>query len=80
MLSCVSVFAQSDTMKISMSGDTIRAKDIGTGKGITFTLPELENDDFYIYAIELGVFEKQYEERSGIFIPMETEMRLRNNI
>lgn len=63
MLSCVSVFAQSDTMKISMSGNTIRAKDIGTGKGITFTLPELENDDFYIYAIELGVFEKQYEEK-----------------
>lgn len=62
MLTCISVFAQDDVMKISMSGDTIKAKDIGTGKGVSFTLPELDNDDFYIYAIELAVFEKQYEE------------------
>jgi len=63
ILSCVSVFAQDGAMKISMSGETIPAKDIGTGKGVTFTLPELETDEFYIYAIELAIFEKQYEEK-----------------
>ena len=56
ILTCASAFAQEDIMKISMSGTTIKAKDIGTGKGVTFTLPELENDEFYIYAIELGIF------------------------
>lgn len=62
MLTCVSAFAQEDVMKISMSGNTIKAKDIGTGKGVTFTLPELEDDDFYIYAIEVAVFERQNQE------------------
>ena len=62
ILSCLTVFAQDDIMKISMSGNTLQAKDIGTGKGISFTLPELESDEFYIYAIELAVFEKHYEE------------------
>lgn len=50
LLSCITVFAQDDIMKISMSGNTLTAKDIGTGKGVSFTLPELENDEFYIYA------------------------------
>lgn len=59
MMTCVSVFAQDDVMKISMAGDTVKAKDIGTGKGVTFTLPELKSEEFYIYAIELAVFEKQ---------------------
>lgn len=63
-MSCIAVSANSDIMKVSMSGETILAKDVGTGKGITFTLPELDNDNFYIYAIELAVFEKQYEENS----------------
>ena len=62
ILSGLTVFAQDDIMKISMSGNTLQAKDIGTGKGISFTLPELESDEFYIYAIELAVFEKHYEE------------------
>jgi len=62
MLTCISVFAQDDVMKISMSGDTVTAKDIGTGKGISFTLPELDTDEFYIYAIELAVFEKRHDE------------------
>ena len=62
ILSCLTVFAQDDIMKISMSGNTLQAKEIGTGKGISFTLPELESDEFYIYAIELAVFEKHYEE------------------
>ena len=52
-MSCITVFAQDDIMKIAMSGNTITAKDIGTGKGVSFTLPELENDEFYIYAIEI---------------------------
>ena len=64
LLSCITVFAQNDIMKISMSGNTLAAKDIGTGKGVSFTLPELENDEFYIYAIELAVFEKHYEENN----------------
>lgn len=64
LLSCITVFAQDDIMKISMSGNTLAAKDIGTGKGVSFTLPELENDEFYIYAIELAVFEKHYEENN----------------
>jgi len=64
LLSCITVFAQEDIMKISMSGNTLTAKDIGTGKGVSFTLPELENDEFYIYAIELAVFEKHYEENN----------------
>lgn len=63
-MSCIAVSANSNIMKVSMSGETILAKDVGTGKGITFTLPELDNDNFYIYAIELAVFEKQYEENS----------------
>lgn len=64
MLSCTAVFAQDDVMKISMSGNTIKAKDIGTGKGVTFTLPELDNKEFGIYAVELAVFEKQYGENN----------------
>ena len=54
---CVSVNA--DEMKIAMDGEVKLAKEIGTGKGITFTLPDLENDEYFIYAIELAVFEKQ---------------------
>lgn len=57
---CVSVNA--DEMKIAMDGEVKLAKEIGTGKGITFTLPDLENDEYFIYAIELAVFEKQYGE------------------
>ncbi len=49
-----------DIMKISMDGEVKPAKEIGTGKGIAFTLPELENDEYYINSIELAVFEKQY--------------------
>ena len=59
---CICANAESDIMKISMSGNTLSAKDIGTGKGVSFALPELENDEFYIYAVELAVFEKHYEE------------------
>ena len=61
-LSCIMVSAESDIMKISMSGETKLAKDVGAGKGITFTLPDIEDDEFYIYAIELAVFEKHYED------------------
>ena len=61
---CICANAESDIMKISMSGNTLSAKDIGTGKGVSFTLPELENDEFYIYAVELAVFEKNYEENN----------------
>lgn len=51
-----------DCIKISQNGIVKQAKDIGTGKGISFTLPKLEDDDFYIYAAELAVFEKQENE------------------
>ena len=52
----------SDIMKISMNGEVKVAKEIGTGKGIAFTLPELQDDEYYINSIELAVFEKQYDD------------------
>lgn len=51
-----------DCMKISQNGIVKQAKDIGAGKGISFTLPEFEDDNFYIYASELAVFEKKEDE------------------
>lgn len=51
-----------DVMKIAMNGEVKPAKEIGTGKGIAFTLPELEDDEYYTNSIELAVFEKQYGE------------------
>lgn len=64
MLLCVFAFgitasAEENVIKISMDGETKVAKDIGNGKGISFTLPELDSDDFYICAVELAVFEKR---------------------
>jgi len=51
-----------DIMKISMNGEVKKAKEIGMGKGIAFTLSELEDSEYYINSIELAVFEKQYGE------------------
>ena len=59
MFFCISVHAEGNVMKISMDGTVKQAKEIGGGKGISFTLPELDEADYYIYAIELAVFEKQ---------------------
>ena len=59
-----SVCAHAETMKIAMDGEVKQAKEIGTGKGVTFTLPELESNDFFIYAAELAVFEKRNGETS----------------
>ena len=59
MLLSVNALA-ADVMKISMDGEVKPAKEIGTGKGIAFTLPELDDDEYYINSIELAVFEKQY--------------------
>ena len=59
MFLCVNVHAEDNVMKISMGGTVKQAKEIGSGKGISFTLPELDEADYYIYAIELAVFEKQ---------------------
>ena len=59
LMCSISVLADEDAMKISLGGIVKPAKEIGTGKGITFTLPELGSNEFYIYAIELAVFEKQ---------------------
>lgn len=55
----ITASAEDDVIKISMGGETKLAKDIGNGKGISFTLPELDSDDFYICAVELAVFEKR---------------------
>lgn len=52
------VHAEDGAMKLEMNGEVKPAKDIGTGKGISFTLPDLEDPDFYIESIELAVFEK----------------------
>ena len=49
-----------DVMKIAMNGEVKPAKEIGTGKGISFSLSELDDDEYYINSIELAVFEKQY--------------------
>ena len=49
-----------DVMKISMNGEVKMAKEIGTGKGISFSLSELDDSEYYINSIELAVFEKQY--------------------
>ena len=51
-----------DVMKISMNGEVKTAKEIGTGKGISFSLSDLDDSEYYINAIELAVFEKQYGE------------------
>lgn len=51
-----------DVMKISMNGEVKAAKEIGTGKGISFSLSDLDNSEYYINSIELAVFEKQYGE------------------
>ena len=50
------------TMKISYEGEVKQAKDIGEGKGINIVLPELENESFYINAVELAVFEQKENE------------------
>ena len=49
-----------DVMKISMNGEVKVAKEIGTGKGISFSLSDLDDSEYYINSIELAVFEKQY--------------------
>jgi len=45
-------FVQEGTViKISMNGTVKRAKEIGSGNGIEFTLPELSDSKFNLYAI-----------------------------
>lgn len=51
-------------MKISLNGEAKQAKDIGTGKGISFTLPDLAENKFLICAIELSIFEKKATEEN----------------
>lgn len=46
----------SETMKIAMNGEVKAAKDIGTGKGIAFLLPKLDDKEYNINSIELAVF------------------------
>lgn len=58
----INVYAEENIIKISMDSNVKPAKEIGSGKGISFTLPDIESDDYFIDAIELAVFEKQYEE------------------
>ncbi len=55
----INVYAADDIMKISMDGEVKIAKDIGNGKGISFVLPELTDNNYYLEAIELAVFEKK---------------------
>ena len=57
------VYAEdAETFKIRYNGEVKRAKEIGTGQGINIILPELDDENFYINAIELAVFEKQESE------------------
>ena len=57
---CVAVYAD-DVMKIGLGGEVKAAKAVGSGSGITFTLPDIANN-FLIDAIELAIFEKQENE------------------
>lgn len=54
----VPCYAQ-DIMKISMNGEVKRAKELGSGNGISFTLPDLGSNRFIISAVELAVFERR---------------------
>lgn len=61
-LLCLSATVYADgTMKISMNGEVKAAKAVGSGSGITFTLPDIDNK-FLIDTIELAIFEKQENE------------------
>lgn len=59
LMLCTHSFAAEETMKISYGGEVKAAKDIASGKGISFSLPQLDNDSFYINAVEMAVFEKE---------------------
>ncbi|NLB81443.1 MAG: hypothetical protein GX800_07530, partial [Clostridiaceae bacterium] len=54
---CVAVYAD-DVMKIGLGGEVKAAKAVGSGSGITFTLPDSASN-FLIDTIELAIFEKQ---------------------
>ncbi len=54
---CVAVYAD-DVMKIGLGGEVKAAKAVGSGSGITFTLPDIASN-FLIDTIELAIFEKQ---------------------
>ena len=64
-LMCLTCYAETNgAVKISFGGDVKEAKEVADGKGVSFSLPELADNEFYIYAIELAVFEKQNGETS----------------
>ncbi len=47
-----------EAMKISMDGEVKEAKEVNTGKDISFILPEFTDNEYMLSAIELAVFEK----------------------
>lgn len=47
-----------DALKIQQNGVVKRAKEIGSGNGIVFTLSDLNNASFVIDSYELAIFEK----------------------
>jgi hypothetical protein len=56
-------FASAESvMKIRMDGTVKRAKEIGSGNGIEFMLPDLSDSKYNIFAVELAVFEKKQGE------------------
>lgn len=80
----ITVFAEKgDIIKISMNNTVKRAKEFGSGNGVEFTLPDLDNNRFMIDSIELAVFEKSassnkwmiYKDNAGI----ESKKRLIEN-
>ena len=50
--------AENECFKISYNGEVKAAKNIGAGYGISFTLPDTDETEYYISAIELAVFKK----------------------
>ena len=50
--------AENECFKISQDGEVKHAKEIGSGYGISFTLPEFDSDEYYLTAVEIAVFQK----------------------
>ena len=47
-----------EVIKIRMDGTVKRSKEFGSGNGIEFVLPEFQDPAFYLYSVELAVFEQ----------------------
>lgn len=51
-------YAEDAVMKANWNGKTYRAKEFGSGNGIEFIVPSLDEPNFYISAVEFAVLEQ----------------------